>query len=80
MNVVISIVSIICTVLSVLVAYLAFRNNSIKDQKKSWISEGTMLSDIGYIKACVDRMEKNLSLVEDRYQKISERLVKLEAT
>jgi archaellum component FlaC len=37
-----------------------------------------MLSDIGYIKACVDRVEKNLSKVDERYRNIAERLAKVE--
>lgn len=80
MELLFSYISIILTLLGVLVAYFTFRKNSIKDQRKSWINEGTMLSDIGYIKASVDRMEENLKLVEERYQVISERLAKLEAT
>ncbi len=78
MNILFSIITVVFTALSVFIAYLAFRNNITKDQKKNWINEGSMISDIGYIKACVERMEKNLCLVEDRYQNISERLVKLE--
>ena len=80
MELLFSFISIILTLLGVLVAYFTFRKNSIKDQRKSWINEGTMLSDIGYIKASVYRMEENLKLVEERYQVISERLAKLEAT
>ena len=41
-------------------------------------SEGLILSDIGYIKACVDRMEKNLAIVDERYRNVVERLAKVE--
>lgn len=37
-----------------------------------------MLSDIGYIKACVDRVEKNIGIVDERYRNVAERLAKLE--
>lgn len=37
-----------------------------------------MFSDIGYIKACVDRVEKNLSKVDERDRKVAERLAKFE--
>lgn len=37
-----------------------------------------MFSDIGYIKACVDRVEKNLNKVDERDRNIAERLAKVE--
>ena len=37
-----------------------------------------MFSDIGYIKACVDRVEKNLNKMDERYRNIAERLAKVE--
>jgi len=37
-----------------------------------------MFSDIGYIKACVDRVEKNLNKVDERDRNIIERLSKVE--
>ena len=47
----------------------------IKIQGKS---EGTIMSDIVHIKDCVDRLEKNLNKVDERYRNILERLVKVE--
>lgn len=41
-------------------------------------SEGVIVSDIGYIKACVDRVEKNLNKVDERYRIILERVAKAE--
>ena len=35
-------------------------------------------SDLGYIKACVDRVEKNLNKVDERYKDVLERLAKVE--
>lgn len=49
------------------------RNNKVEGK-----SEGLILSDIGYIKACVDRMEKNLAIVDERYRNVVERLAKVE--
>ena len=37
-----------------------------------------MFSDIGYIKACVERVEKNVNKVDERYRNIAERLAKVE--
>ena len=40
--------------------------------------KGVIVSDIGYIKACVDRVEKNLNKVDERYRIILERVAKAE--
>ena len=63
---------------SIIFAFLAFRRSDKSDQRKEGRNEGTILSDIGYIKACVDRVEKNMSDVDKRYRDIVERLAKVE--
>lgn len=78
LTIVVSIIGIIGTVSSIFFAYLACRKNNMQDQKITGKSEGAMLSDIGYIKACVDRVEKNLNKVDERYRNILERLAKVE--
>ena len=50
----------------------------MEDKKKDWKNEGAILSDIAYIKACVDRVEKNINKVDERYRNIAERLAKVE--
>jgi len=37
-----------------------------------------LISDIGYIKSSIDRMERSLEKVEDRYHELLNRLVKVE--
>lgn len=61
-----------------LVASLAFRRSDKADQRKEGRNEGTILSDIGYIKACVDRVEKSIAEVDIRYRDLAERLAKVE--
>lgn len=63
---------------SIVFAYIAFRRSNKDDLLKEGKNEGLIISDIGYIKACVDRVEKNLNVVDERYRNVSERLVKLE--
>ena len=63
---------------SIVFAYLAFKRSDRHDQKTDGKTEGVMFSDIGYIKACVDRVEKNLNKVDERYRNIAERLAKVE--
>ena len=73
-----SLVGILTSVLSTTIAYLAFRRSDKFDQKTFGKTEGVMFSDIGYIKACVDRVEKNLNKVDERDRNIIERLSKVE--
>ena len=58
---------------SIVFAYLAFKRSERQEQKIDGKTEGVMFSDIGYIKACVDRVEKNLNKVEERDRNIIER-------
>lgn len=77
-NIVMTIVSLAASISSIVFAFLAFKRSERQDQKSAGKSEGLILSDIGYIKACVDRMEKNLTSVDERYRNLMERLVKVE--
>lgn len=75
---IISFIGIFISLISLLLAYLAFKRNEKKESKEEGKSEGLILSDIGYIKACVDRMEKNLNKVDESYEDIIVRIVRLE--
>ena len=72
------IVGFIGTLSSIMFAYLAFKRTDKEESKLVGKTEGVMFSDIGYIKACVDRVEKNLNKVDERYRNVAERLAKLE--
>ena len=65
---VVSIIGIIGTMSSIFFAYLAFKKNEKIEAKNEGKSQGSIFSDIGYIKACVDRVEKNLSKVDEGYK------------
>ena len=78
LTIVVSIVSIIGTISSITFAYFAFKRNSLNDKQQESKNDGIAISDIGYIKACVDRVEKNLTKVDERYRNILERLAKVE--
>ena len=73
-----SLVGLFASVSSIVFAYLAFKRSNKQDQRIEGKNEGVMFSDIGYIKACVDRVEKNLNKVDERYRNIAERIAKLE--
>ncbi len=78
LTIIVSIIGIIGTLSSIFFAYLAFKKTSLNEQKVVGKTEGIFLSDIGYIKACVDRVEKNLNTVDERYRSIVERVAKVE--
>ena len=77
-TIIITSISLITSISSIVFAFLAFKRNEKQDYKKEGKNEGLIISDIGYIKACVDRVEKNLNKVDDRDRNIAERLAKLE--
>ncbi len=77
-NTIVMLVSLCASVSGIVFAYLAFKRTKEEDSKRSGKSEGVMISDIGYIKACIDRVEKNINKVDDLYRVVTERLVKLE--
>ena len=63
---------------SIVFSLLAYKRSEKQEQRKEGKHEGLILSDIGYIKACVDRVEKNLTKLDERYRNIIERLAKVE--
>ena len=76
----ITLVGLLSSFISVTFAVLAFKRSEKHDFKKEGKNEGVILADIGYIKACVDRVEKNLNIIDERYRNIIERLTKAEST
>lgn len=78
LTVIVSVVGILGTLSSIFFASIALKKTNITEEKKDSKTEGIFLSDIGYIKACVDRVEKNLFKVDERYHSIVERVAKVE--
>lgn len=76
----ISLIGLIGALSSIIFSYLAFKRSNKKDDKEEGKAEGVMISDIGYIKACVDRLEKNFNKVDELYKNISERVIKIETS
>ncbi len=75
---IIVLISVLGSLSSITFAYLAFKRSNKQDDKTIGKTEGVIFSDIGYIKACVDRVEKNLYKVDERDRNILERLAKVE--
>lgn len=73
-----ALIGVMASLSSIIFAFIAFKRTSKDEHKNEGKAEGVMVSDIGYIKACVDRVEKNLCIVDERYRNIAERLARLE--
>lgn len=77
-SIIVTAIGLCASVSSIIFALLAFRRSERQDQRKEGKSEGLIMSDIGYIKACVDRVEKNITRVDETYKNVIERLAKVE--
>ncbi len=75
-----SIIGILGTGSSIYFAYLAVKKNIITEEKNNAKHSATIVTDISYIKECVNRVEQNLTLVDERNRNCMERLVKLEVS
>ena len=73
-----SIIGFCASLSSIVFAFLAFKRSEKQEYKKEGKNEGLILSDIGYIKACVDRVEKNFIKIDEKYSNVLERLSKAE--
>ena len=72
------VISTLISTISILIAYLAFKRNKDKDNLKEALDSGVLLSDIGYIKKTLDRIEKRLEHVEVNYNDLLRRVIILE--
>lgn len=77
-EIVVGVIGLISSISSICFAYLAFRRNRNNDTKKNGKAEGVLISDIGYIKSSIDRMEGKLDKVEANYQDLLFRLIRVE--
>ena len=77
-TIIITSISLIASISGIVFAFLAFKRNEKQDYKKEGKNEGLIISDIGYIKACVDRVEKNFNKLDEKYNQVLERLSKAE--
>lgn len=78
LNLITSVCSLIGTISTIFFAYLAFRRSEKDEEKKDVEIEVNVLSDIGYIKESIKRVEKKIIKLEDDISNMKERLVKVE--
>ncbi len=72
------IIGVAATILGAVLSYAAFFRNSKNDSKAEGKADGTILTEIGYIKSGVDRIERRQEKQEEQYVNMAERVVKLE--
>ena len=75
-----AIIGVLGTILGGVLSYAAFHRNSKKDSEEEGKSSGTMLTEIGYIKGGIDRIERKerMSAVESSAKSAHHRIDRLE--
>ena len=72
------IISVVSFISSFIFAYLTFKKEINKDITLKAKTEGSLLSDIKYIKSGIDKLEEKLERVETSYIDLLQRVIKLE--
>lgn len=67
-----------CTLLGALVGYVVFFNNAKKAAKTNGIIDGSLASDLGYLKKGIEEINAKLSKQDERYMELTERITKVE--
>lgn len=73
-----TIISVLETISSISFGYLAFRRNANSETKQIGRESGTVISDLGYIKSSIERIEKRLDISESKFDGVFTRLARVE--
>ena len=73
-------VGMVCTVVGLLISWLAFSRNRDKDKKSEGAETGTILTEIGYIKANTDEIKVEQRRQTERNTEFYTRLATVEAS
>lgn len=71
-------IGLICTIVGVVISYLAFFRNVKKDSEDTGSSKGQMVSDLGYIKAGVDDLKQEQREQRKTNAQMAERMAAVE--
>lgn len=74
------IIGVLGTILGGVLSYAAFHRNSKKDSESEGKEAGTMLTEIGYIKGGIDRIERKQDAQDARYIGMAERMSAVESS
>lgn len=75
-----ALIGIGCSILGAILGYLGFMRNAKKDSECEGKESGTILTEIGYIKAGVDDIKRRQEKQDDRHLEIIGRLTAVEAS
>ena len=75
-----AVISIFGTLAGFVLAYLAFVRNSKKDSADKGKESGTILTEIGYIKANTDDIKRKQEKEDERHVQVVSRLTAVEAS
>lgn len=77
-EIVVLVVGLCSSVSGILFAFFGYRRNDKKDTKLCGKDEGTLVSDVSYIKQSVDRVECDVRKLDERQHYFAERIAKVE--
>ncbi|MCM1130985.1 MAG: hypothetical protein NC310_02975 [Roseburia sp.] len=78
LSIAISVVGILCSISSIALAYLAFKRNLKSDDKSEGKYEGQLLTDISYIAKTLQKLNEDVTKLDERNRTMVERLAKVE--
>ena len=80
LTIITSIFGILGTSASIFFGFIAFRKKQREDVRQEAIYDATLNNDIIYIKSCVERVDQNIHILDDRYRNLVERIIKIESS
>ena len=72
------VIGVFCTVLGGVLGYVAFLRGTKKDSKDEGKQDGTILTELGYIKGGVDDIKRKQEKQDEQYLGMSERVARVE--
>lgn len=72
------VIGVFCTALGGVLGYVAFLKGTKKDSKDEGKQDGTILTELGYIKGGVDDIKRKQEKQDEQYIGMSERVARVE--
>lgn len=72
------VIGVFCTVLGGVLGYVAFLKGTKKDSEDEGKQDGTILTELGYIKGGVDDIKRKQEKQDEQYLGMSERVARVE--
>jgi len=72
------VIGVFCTALGGVLGYVAFLKGTKKDSKDEGKQDGTILTELGYIKGGVDDIKRKQEKQDEQYLGMSERVARVE--